>query len=371
MIKHEYTGCAACHGDPSGGGVLTEYGRAQDVLVKSMSYRREPTEEAARVADFGWGLAHLPEWLLATVTYRGAVLATVIPSSGGAPGASDVRYLNMLVDARAQASVGRFVANVSFGYGTSALALPAFVAGDPQNYLLSRTHWVGLRFLDGALLVRAGRIDVPYGLRNPEHTTWVRERTRTDVNAAQQHGASIFWGNDTVRTEVMAIAGNYQISPDALRERGYTGYVEVAVNSRATAGVSSRITEARRSEDVPSPLMRQAHGVFARYGPSRLFALLAEADLLVRKQLGTGPYEVGGVGLVQGDIEPIQGFHVVPAFEALQDVTGPASIGGWLTLDWFFFPHAELRVDGIYRTIPSSPASGSSFSFLAQLHLYL
>ena len=36
MIRHEYTGCAICHGDPTGGGVLTAYGRAQgDLLLRT------------------------------------------------------------------------------------------------------------------------------------------------------------------------------------------------------------------------------------------------------------------------------------------------------------------------------------------------
>ncbi|MBP9112990.1 MAG: hypothetical protein KBF88_09300, partial [Polyangiaceae bacterium] len=33
MIRHEYTSCNACHADPSGGSLLTEYGRAQGVTL--------------------------------------------------------------------------------------------------------------------------------------------------------------------------------------------------------------------------------------------------------------------------------------------------------------------------------------------------
>ena len=36
MIRHDYTGCATCHVDPSGGGVLTAYGSAQgDMLLRT------------------------------------------------------------------------------------------------------------------------------------------------------------------------------------------------------------------------------------------------------------------------------------------------------------------------------------------------
>ncbi len=44
-------------------------------------------------------------------------------------------------------------------------------------------------------------------------------------------------GFEKLRFEVMAIAGNYQIEPDAYRERGYSGYVEFAAweEGRASA----------------------------------------------------------------------------------------------------------------------------------------
>ena len=34
MIRHGYTQCAACHTDPSGGTLLTKYGRAQSELLR-------------------------------------------------------------------------------------------------------------------------------------------------------------------------------------------------------------------------------------------------------------------------------------------------------------------------------------------------
>jgi hypothetical protein len=38
MIRHAYTGCGVCHADPSGGEVLTPYGRAQSDLLLRMRY---------------------------------------------------------------------------------------------------------------------------------------------------------------------------------------------------------------------------------------------------------------------------------------------------------------------------------------------
>src|SRR5450432_266749 len=38
MIKHGYSGCPVCHADPSGGELLTAYGRAQSDLLLRMRY---------------------------------------------------------------------------------------------------------------------------------------------------------------------------------------------------------------------------------------------------------------------------------------------------------------------------------------------
>src|SRR3954470_24712140 len=45
MIRHEYTGCNQCHADPSGGGLLTAYGRAQSELLLRTRYGMAETEE--------------------------------------------------------------------------------------------------------------------------------------------------------------------------------------------------------------------------------------------------------------------------------------------------------------------------------------
>ena len=46
MIRHAYNGCGVCHADPSGGEVLTAYGRAQSDLLLRMRYDGKSPEEA-------------------------------------------------------------------------------------------------------------------------------------------------------------------------------------------------------------------------------------------------------------------------------------------------------------------------------------
>ena len=62
----------------------------------------------------------------------------------------------------------------------------------------------------------------------------------------------------------MGILGNYQISPDKFRERGYSAYGEYLLDTHTALGVSSLITHAAADRFTSQPLTRQAHGVTAR-----------------------------------------------------------------------------------------------------------
>src|SRR5258707_8611000 len=50
MIKHGYSGCPVCHADPSGGELLTSYGRLQSGLLLRMHYGKQPGDAAAAVS---------------------------------------------------------------------------------------------------------------------------------------------------------------------------------------------------------------------------------------------------------------------------------------------------------------------------------
>src|SRR5687768_501307 len=47
MIRHGYGGCVTCHADPSGGELLTPYGRVQGDLILRMRYGKDTVSAAA------------------------------------------------------------------------------------------------------------------------------------------------------------------------------------------------------------------------------------------------------------------------------------------------------------------------------------
>ncbi len=379
MIKHDYTGCAVCHVDPSGAGLLTEYGQAQSVLLMQMHCGAPPAgDEAPSYANFAFGLIPLPEWLLAQVTFRGAQfwVSQTTPGTAGTPSVtvSDQRFLMMLLDARAEIKLGVFRAAGSIGWGTTPFTTPAVILTNAAgtNQLLSRDYWLGLQ-LDDNTLLRLGRMNLPFGLRNVEHTAWVRNNTQTDINYSQQTGLALAFDNGHVRTEVMGIVGNFNVSPDAYRQRGFSGLVEVPVAERATIGFSALVTRAELTANSPSPGLHEVYAVFSRWAPVEQVTLLAEGDVFFNNTLGSGSVQPNAASWLQVDYEPIQGLHFAPAVETLTTygVAG-TGFGAWMTIDWFCLPHTDIRLDGVYRSAPSSTAPASNvFSFLVQLHTFL
>jgi hypothetical protein len=386
MIRHSYAGCAVCHADPSGGEVLTPYGRAQSDLLLRTLYDSSAAErgEVSKSAGF-LGLVELPPSLMLGGSAR---LASVLNLGGGAEEAqaataesgSDFRWFPMQLDVYGQFRVGSFFAGGSVGLARVDVGSPHARAAQvttgqgKQFNLLSRNHYLGMDFEEGAYTARLGRLNLPFGIRIPEHTMWVRDSTRTDRDSDQQHGVALAYNSEVLRAEGMAILGNYQINPDSFRERGYSFYVELMVAARAAFGVSSLYTYAKRDRLTrESNVARGAHGAFMRMAIIDPLALLVEADLIT-----DSTKSLGYTGFLQADYEIMQGLHAILTGELLNagrphadKITntpptkgaGEMALGAWLGAQWFFLPHLDVRVDGIFR-----PGEKSVFS---QLHLFL
>lgn len=443
MIKHGYATCGACHTDPSGGELLTFYGRvlSGEVLsthwgeaeqtarghARPTRFAADPTRFAARakladkegdaeasegeeaapaeanegsadasadaatsenaeapaaaaetptdITPFMFGLFGLPDWLQLGGSYRH--LNVITPTSD-----SKFATFPMMMDLYGQAQFGSFKIGGSIGGARvaagSPYARPAQVTGNQGKdwNLISRTHYVGYD-ITGELQVRGGRLNLPFGVRIPEHVMWVRQATRTDRESAQQHGVSINYTVEKARVEVMGIAGNYQINPDKYRERGYAGYFEYFPTPEMSVGVSSLVTVAKDDRLLleGKSMTRMAHGAMFRTAMGSKTVFVAEIDGLFRSR-----HEAGYVGFAQLDVEPTQGLHFMLTGEMLDEGhakaipgvaatprtagSGKPKVGGWLSAAWWFLPHFDVRIDGVQRT-------GEDLQILAQLHAYL
>jgi hypothetical protein len=388
MIRHGYAGCPMCHADPSGGGLLTEYGRAQGELLLRTQYSKK-VEEPGRIAEF-LGFVRLPSPLLLGGDIREAGIDTL---ATGQPAQTD--FFLMQSDLEGQVTVSRFRANGSIGFAQQG-AFGASITKEPDDNLVSRVHWVGVDLgADNEMLVRAGRMNLPFGLRSVEHNEWTRTYTRTDSNQDQEYGASVAVNVTSWRGELMAIAGNFLESPDRYRDRGYCGYLEWDGVDKLGLGVSSLITYAEQGLDVATPLapngtplpgalIRHAHGIFARYSPVTPLVLSMETDLLFDSQPPTATAAAlnapGVVAQLQADVEPIQGVHLDAIGEILDKESDlPNGLGGptkpwfegWGFVNWFFAPHADVRLDVIYDAEVLAGVHVGATTIVGQLHVFL
>src|SRR5262249_26267225 len=69
MIRHQYQGCVPCHADPSGAGLLTEYGRAMGENVLRTRYGSKAPDEMPVYARFAFGVP-MPDWLILGGSFR-------------------------------------------------------------------------------------------------------------------------------------------------------------------------------------------------------------------------------------------------------------------------------------------------------------
>ncbi len=374
MVKHDYASCASCHVDPSGGGQLSKYGRAQaDVLVrwkltKPVS-RKE--EEVPASANFLWFL-ELPDALNLSGNLRSGAL--IRPAA-----ATPVIPMFMAYDLYATVNVLNFVGHATAGVGIRNAQLAAIApqcdasAGPCGVQAVAREYWGGAKFAEESVMVRAGRMNIPFGLRNSEHTTFVRSLTRTDINVAQQVGVAASYNGEGLRGEVMGVLGNFQIGPDVYRERGYAAYGEYGLSSSLFVGLSSQILRSQGDYELLRPTTRHAHGLFARWAPSQALAILAEGDLLAW-QSPSQLDRIGFAGLVQGDYELMQGIHLIGTLEAAHTGTDARgfSYGGWISAAWNVLPHIEIRIDNMVRRLAQPELDAAlSYSLLVQLHVFL
>lgn len=358
MVQHGYTACAQCHVDPSGAGTLTDYGRAQGEILLRTHYGKEKADPE-KISQFGFGAIPLPEPLQLQADVRGMYIP--VPTA---------RFILMQADARAAVQAGIFSASGSIG-AVSEGGQGAWLSSNPSWNLVSREYWLGVTPAKG-LTIRAGRMNLPFGIRTEDHIVYVRSATNTTINDDQQLGLAVAFGNRKIRAEVMGIAGNFQVSPDDFRKRGYSAFAAYAINKKLEIGISSLFTKALADVDTLAPRTYLANGVFTRLSPAERFSIMAEADVLLDNR--DGDRSAGLAGLAEVDFEATQGLHVIGLGEYCSQKFSQPNDAVWragAAAQWFFASRLDVRVDGGYGTVFCTPGADPHPYGLVQAHVYL
>lgn len=375
MIQHQYTGCALCHMDPSGGYLLTAYGRAQTQALLSSFGKGKQGDEVDSRSNFAFGLMAPNEYVTLGASVREAYW---YEHTLGTSASTPARSILMQADFRAALTLGPVVVTGSIGYLPNGNHAAQITKGN-QNVLVSREFWVGLHLgEEKGSMIRVGRMYLPFGIRFVEHRYYVRLDTGTNIDYQQQMGAAFFHETEKYRMEVMAIAGNYQIAPDDYRQRGYAGYLEYSLQPGMQLGFSSMVTYSKLDPGtLKNSAFTGAHGPMFRWSPIDNVAILSELDLTHFSASQTLT-QYGLVGISQIDWEMVRGLHAMVTGEIyhpaqLDDPQGHHfNNRDWFTLAWFMYPHIDLRSDTYWATEWAPPVTRTnSWASMWILHVSL
>jgi hypothetical protein len=244
-----YGDCSSCHHSPSGGGLPNQWGRA------SLS----PTFESP---DIDWGnqdLTYNPAEPLALKLDLGLDVR-LMPLLGTDGDAAYADFIPMLTEIGGAAALGRWVL-----YGTGTVK--EWYGTGPSLLLTSREHWIMYR-ADGGLDVRLGRMVLPFGIRQPDHTQYVRQDFGFDKFDqsyslevdARAPGLSVFGS---------LFAGDLTSQPRQRQDRGVAFTIEHEFAGGSALGVSAL-------GSVSTARTRAAGSLFTRAGIGSRTYLLGE-----------------------------------------------------------------------------------------------
>ena len=376
MMREGINKCATCHTDPGGGELLTHFGRVESETVLSTRWGDATPGVPTNQAKLLYGIDE-PSWLNLGGSLRTMGLMNLASGADSSPTLVPMQY-----DLYGQARVGDFVFGGSIGLTSvtagSAHGWKAAVtsnvsdeAGARSYNMVSRYFYVGYH-INEEVLVRAGRLNLPFGLRMPEHVMWVRDATLTDRESDQQYGASLAYTGGPWRAEIMAVMGNYSVNPDSYRERGYSGTAEYFVQPNLGLGLSSYLGYS--ADDLSNPgagtTLRTVNGIHSRWTPTKPLVILAELDLMTKTN-----WSAGYTAFLQADIEALQGLHFRLTGEMLDrgknnsavdtsTYSGSPGFGGWASVQWFPITHLDVQFDARVRQDQGTILMG-------QVHFYL
>lgn len=212
--------CGACHHSPSGGGFANRwgmdsldvtYGEDWDNSWGNQDLRYDPTAPLELRVDLGADVRLLP---IFGSDGEGAVGPSVIP---------------MLLELGGAASLGRWIV-----YGS---VTPRRLAGSGPSYIVaSREHWIGYRAGAGVDL-RIGRLVLPFGVRQPDHTQYVREDFQLDA-FDQSYSFEVDYRGEDWSVFGSVFAGDLTGRPPERQERGGVLTVVRELAGGAAVGIS-------------------------------------------------------------------------------------------------------------------------------------
>ena len=350
-LSKQYTRCTTCHISPTGGGLLSAYGRSLSHRELSTTGAPMPShgdmEPAPGEESFLWGAFgdSLGPLQLGINLRPSRVRTEFLDTTMG-------RNILMVADVQAAVAVNDWV---FFGQVGREL--------DGDDYQLdSSEYWAGYRPEEG-FGFRAGRFLPAYGIRFADHTSY----NRSFLGLAQYDqvlGVEVSHTRGRYLTQVSVGPGRAEsvIDDDGRSSFTATGRAQVDLGSRTALAASGLF----RAESDAEPAQGSA-GIAFGFAPTARLTTWTQIDGQFREGAGDTAYVIAN----ETSFEIYRGIWAV--------VTPQARVGGGAALpDLLRFgvgavllPRTHFNVNVHYYRDRNRSSDITTQVFLAQLHLYL
>lgn len=352
-IAKGYANCASCHYAPDGGAMANAYGSAtqqaflpEGIDVEWVQDLREVLQKNGvtgydddEQAEFQWDLGFDSRLLF-------------MLGSGSVGSTSDFILIPMLLEAQSVMAYG----DLTF-YGSVSSRRAGADFSDRTAF--SRHHWLQYRVSD-ELSVRAGRMTLPFGIRQADHTAFTRGDLGLD-KYDQSYGVQVDYNAERWAISAMGFAGNFLLGDPKVQERGLAATAAYLWVGRAAVGISLLGAVSELDQ-------RLAAGVFARAKLIDHSYVLAEFDSQWRQSKDGSRTQHDLLGFTRFgwfpwewlDLYAEAGLKMTPGSSELTKVS--ASLGA----AWQILPWMEV---GPYVRILHGPDGGTQFQVIDQLHI--
>jgi hypothetical protein len=349
FLARQYTRCTTCHFSPTGGGLLTPYGRSlsrEELSTFGKSHSAETDAPSVREQSFLWGaLGENLGGLSLGIDVRPAHLDVRFP------GGSVTRDFFMTADLLA-------------AYRTGDWTLYGEIGREPITEgakIDSYEYWISHQSSKG-LGIRAGRFLPAYGLRLADHTALTRAGLGFDIYD-QILGVEVSHTSERHLFQLSAGPGRADSIFDDDGRQAFTAA------GRAQFDLGARTTL------VMSGLFRDASDIDTRNGSGGVALGLSPVPRLSIWTQADAQFQQGRPGRPAYVFFNQTGFEVhrgVWLLVSPQLITAPDGSGTFRTaVEVNLLPRTHVNVDLTYYRDRDRASEIVSKTWLAQLHLYL
>lgn len=345
-IRHGYINCSTCHYAPTGGGLLTDYGRSLSKELLS-TWNFEGEERAL----YGALPAESPVKLGGSIR----VIQTHLENDRVRRGS----FFLMQQMLEVGLELKRFVLVAALG--TKEGPRPST---PNQGTFLSERHYVLFRASDQTS-VRAGKFRFQYGINDPTHTRFVKRDLGFD-QGFEPYNLEISHTEEQWGFFATAVLGRID-DPSLDNEHGYSLGLDLFTGEKSRIGLNTYLGE-------NSTTRRNLHGAYTMLGLTKSLTLLTEVNYqMVTKSGGRPAATPGWVSNLKLSWELYWGVwpYFISEFSHLDtNNTTTRKNGHGLGLDFFPRPHIQVSAEFQKQMVASRGETYGDWAWVL-FHYYL